>query len=231
MTLILDTRTPIFVLVAQFNPAIFEPAWIARHLFDKKEGEDMQIMEMLAQSANHLVQFSFFDGVALNVTPDRTELLVIDGEPQTLEKLEAILLKMLSVLPHSPVSAIGCNFTYVDDTPTEKLIDLFETREALEGEGKLNLRQSGVQLQLGGTEVLNFNRTLTEQGIRFTFKYHQQENDVDKYKEFIPGIAARAMSHSKKIQKSYYGYDDFNVVGFVEGAQKGEDGDVGESAN
>lgn len=231
MTLILDTRAPIIVLVAQFNPAIFQPAWIARHLFDKKEGEDMPIMEMIAQSGNHIVQFSFFEGVALNVAPDRTELFVIDGQPQTLEKLEVILLKMLDVLPHTPVSAIGCNLTYVDDAPSPEVADLFETREALEGEGKLNLRQSGVQIQLDGAEVLNFNRIMTEQNVRFTFNYHRPETEISSYKDFVPGMTAKAIEHSKNLLNSYYKYDSHEVVGFMVESQQGDVGDVVESTN
>ncbi|MCE3006465.1 MAG: hypothetical protein LW853_06505 [Rickettsiales bacterium] len=231
MTLILDTRAPIIVLVAQFNPAIFQPAWIARHLFDKSEGEDMPIMEMIAQSGNHIVKFSFFEGVALNVVPDRTELFAIDGKPQTFEKLEEILLKMLDVLPHTPVSAIGCNLTYVDDNPSRELAELFETREALEGEGKLNLRQSGVQIQRDGAEVLNFNRVMTEQNVQFTFNYHRPETEISCYKDFVPGMTDRSIAHSKTLLNSYYKYDSHEVVGFMAESQQRDVGDVVESTN
>lgn len=231
MTLILDTRAPVVVLVAQFNPAIFQSAWIARHLFDKKDGEDMPVLEMIAQNGSHILQLSFFEGVALNVSPDRTEVFVIDGRPQTLENLERVLLKMLDVLPHTPVSAIGCNLTYADNDPSPEVTSLFETREALEGEGKLNLRQSGIQLQLDETEVLNFNRALTEQNVRYTFNYHRPETDIVRYKDFVPNMTSRALERSLKLLKSYYGYDAHEVVGFMSEPQKGEGKDVIESSN
>lgn len=232
MTLKLDTRAPIVVLIAQFNPAIFQPIWTARQLFDKKEGEDMQVMEMIAQSGTNLIQLRFFEGVALNVSSDRTEIFTIDGQAETLGNVETVLLKMFDVLPHTPVSAIGCNLTFVDDDPHPDLTALFETREALEGEGKLNLRQSGVQLQMDGPEVLNFNRAMTDQHVRYTFNYHRPEADITKYSDFVPGMIARSLAHSENFLKSYYGYDSHETIGFLADSQQGDGNNVViESAN
>lgn len=231
MTLILDTRAPIVVLVAQFNPAIFQPAWIARHLFDKKEGEEMPVMEMIAQSGTHLIQLSFFEGVALGVSSDRTDIFAIDGKPETLANLEKVLLKMLDVLPHTPLSAIGCNLTYVDDDPQPAVTALFETQEALEGEGKLNLRQSGVQLQMDDSQVLNFSRAMTEQSVRYMFNYHRPEANLNSYKDFVPGIITRALEHSAALLKAYYGYEGHEVIGFMAETQQEDGGNVVESTN
>ncbi|WP_242122990.1 hypothetical protein [Sphingobium sp. Sx8-8] len=231
MTLTLDTRAPIVVLVAQFNPAIFQPAWIARHLFDKAEGEDMQFLEMIAQNGQRVIQLSFFEGVAFLVTPDRTDIFAVDARPETFANVENVLLKMLSVLPHTPVMAIGCNLNYVDDNPNSMVEDLFETREALEGEGKLNLRQSGVQLQMDGPEVLNFNRIMTEQNVSFNFNYHRPEPDISRYGDFVPGMIQRALDHSQSILKSYYGYEAFEAVGFLAEAKLEEGANVVESTN
>ena len=167
MTLILDTRAPIVVLVAQFNPAIFQPAWIARHLFDKKEGEEMPVMEMIAQSGTH----------------------------------------------QPAVTA------------------LFETQEALEGEGKLNLRQSGVQLQMDDSQVLNFSRAMTEQSVRYMFNYHRPEANLNSYKDFVPGIITRALEHSAALLKAYYGYEGHEVIGFMAETQQEDGGNVVESTN
>ncbi len=231
MTLTLDTRAPTIVLVAMFNPAIFQPTWIARHLFDKGEGEDMAIMEMIGQNGTDIIQMSFFEGVAFNVESERTQMFTIDGNVETLGNLEKILLKMLNVLPHTPLSAIGCNFTFVDDAPLPAITSLFETREALEGEGKLNLRQSGVQLQLDGSEVVNFNRIMTEQNVRYTFNYHRPETDITKYQEFIPGWISKSLEHSENILKSYYGYDHHEIIGFMTEPQQGNDENVIASTN
>lgn len=231
MTLTLETRAPIVVLVAQFNPAIFSPQWIARHLFDKAEGETMQvqILEMVSQSDQSVSQITFFEGVGIGVVPGRTELFSVDGTPETFGRVEAVLLKMLEVLPHTPLSAIGCNFNYIDDEPSEEITKLFETPEGLEGEGQLNLRRVSVQLQLEAPEVLNFTRAMTSQDVRFSFNYHRPESAPARYKEFVPGMIAKALAHSEELLKSIYGYDGHDAIGFkdtigqIEAQQKGED--------
>lgn len=215
MTLTLDMRAPTIVLVAQFNPAIFTPQWIARFLFDKKEGEDMEVLEMIAQSERGIAKFSFFEGVAISVASERTELLALNGQPETLANVESVLLKMLDVLPHTPLSAIGCNLNYVDDSAAENVTSFFQTPEGLEGEGKLNLRQSTVQLQLVAPEILNFSRIMTDQNVRYTFNYHRPETDLERYKEFVPGLIAKSIQHSETLLKSYYGYESHEVVGFA----------------
>lgn len=229
MTLVLDTRAPIFVLVSQFNPAIFQPAWVARYLFDKGDGDDVTVMEMIARNGANVIKLHFFEGVALGVAEGRTEVFVLDSEPETLNRAETILLKMIAVLPHTPVTAVGCNFSYFDEDPSDGIVSLFDTPEGFEGEGALNLRQFGVQLQMDNLEVLNFNRNLTDQGVQFTFNYHIPESDSAQYSGFIPGFTARALIHSKKILKSYFNYDNHESVSFASSLQQGGGGNVAEN--
>jgi hypothetical protein len=227
MTLKLDVRGPIIVLVADFNPAIFQPPWIAKHLFGRTEGEQMALAEVLIQNGPVLTPLVFLDGVAINVSGNRTELFALNAEHETLECVEAVLLKMLETLPHTPLSAIGCNLSYIDDNPSDAIISLFTTPEGFEAEGTLTLRHSGVQLQLDNGQLLNFSRVLGPNEVRYSFNYHRTEGDSQRYMEFVPGMIANARDHSKTLLQSLYGYDGHEVVGFVvETEQKGESNDA-----
>jgi hypothetical protein len=148
MTLMLDIRAPLIVLVADFNPAIFQAPWIAKHLFGKAEGEQVALAEVLIQNGPVLVPLTFLEGVSINVGPNRTEFFALDTQPKTLELVECVLLRMLEALPHTPLSAIGCNLSYIDDNPSEAIEEMFKTPEGFEAEGELNVRQSVVQLKL-----------------------------------------------------------------------------------
>lgn len=231
MALTLDLRAPIIILVARFNASIFEPAWIARHLFDKNEGDDMEMVEVVAQNSHNVLQLIFFEGVAFRVTPERTEIFVLDGNPATFTRVEELLVKMLEVLPHTPLAAIGCNLTFLDDDPSATVTNLFETREQLEGEGELNLLQSGVQLVLNDSEVLNFNRILTEANARFTFNYHRSESDIDLYKEFIPGLITKSLDHSKQLLHTYYTYGEPDVMSFSTNAEQEDINDANQGTS
>ena len=225
MTLKLDIRGPIVVLVAEFNPAIFGLPWIAKNLFDKAEGEEIAAAEVLIKNGQLLTQLTFLEGVAINVSPVRTEIFALNAEPETLTRVEVVLLKMLEMLPHTPLTAIGCNLSYIDDNPSAAIVDLFITPEGFEAEGVLNTRQSGVQLQIEGGQLLNFVRLLGPNDVRYSFNYHRSESDAEQYKDFVPGMMAKAREHSLALLQTLYGYENCDVIGFVTENQHEENGD------
>jgi hypothetical protein len=225
MTLKLDIRAPLIVLVADFNPAIFRTPWIAKHLFGKAEGGQIDLAEVLIQNGPALVTLVFLEGVSINVGPNRTELFALDAQPKTLERVETVLLKMLEALPHTPLAAIGCNLSYIDDNPSEAIVNMFKTPEGFEAEGVLNVSHSGVQLQLEDGQLLNFSRVLGPQEARYSFNYHRAEADSERYKEFVPGLVAKAQDHSVKLLKSLYSYDVHEVIGFVVETEQEGNGD------
>lgn len=227
MTLTLDIRTPIIVLVADFNAAIFNPEWVAEHLFGHKEGDEISTLEIVAQNGANLLPLSFVDGVSVNVGDGRSDIWALNGEPETIERVEAVLLKMLEVLPHTPLTAIGCNVVYSDDDAPKAILEMFDTAEGLEAEGVLSTRHLGVQLQRED-HVLNFTRVLTASDARFSFNYHRSESDPAEYAKYVPGLINRCFEHSRAFLKTYYAYEGSTVTGFI--APKVEEG-VGENVD
>ena len=231
MTLNLDIRGPLIVLIADFNPAIFKTPWIAKHLFERQEGEEIPVLEASIQAGSAFFQLNFIEGVAVNVSSSRTELFALNAGPETLERVETVLLKMLEVLPHTPLSAIGCNLTYVDDAPSDEINDLFQTPEGFEAEGVLNKRQSGVQLQLADGSVLNFSRTLSTNDARYAFNFHRSETNAERYKDFVPGLIAESLRRSEAILNSLYRYDGHDTLEFMAGIEERKENDVAQAAD
>jgi hypothetical protein len=203
------------ISAAGFNPSIFQFQWVAKNIYGCAEGDQVNLVEVLTENGLAVNRLTFWEGVAFKVDMQRTEFFILDTKAETLAQLENILLKMLEILPHTPVSAIGCNFGFFDANPPERIVEFFNTPEGLEGEGVLNSRQSGCQLKISEAEVLNFSRSLSAQGIRFSFNYHRVETTIDRYKDFVPGILNRSLQHSLKLLKSLYDYEGQEVIGFV----------------
>jgi hypothetical protein len=223
MTLSLDLRAPVFVLIADFNPAIFQLPWIAKHLLERDEGEVVPLVELVTESNGIDMSLLFLDGVALNVQLGRTEILAVNTEADTLSKAESMLLKVLAVLPHTPLRAIGCNLNYRDPNPPDRLTELFDTPEQIEAEYPVIARQVSAQLTLEENCVLNFGRALSQDQVRFSFNYHRTENNIGKYEEFVPGILERRIQHSADLLKRCYGYDDFDRIGFLSTEELGRE--------
>lgn len=227
MALTLDFRVPVFVMVAQFNPAIFEMQWMAKHLLERQVGDAIQGLDVVMQHSSGLLHLKFLEGVALNVAEGRTEILMQDGTEACINAAEARLVRLLTLLPHTPLSAIGCNFEFVDPTPPQAIIDLFDTQEALEGQQDVLRRQVTVQLRLDDA-TLNLTRVLSDEGCRFSFNYHRNETDWEKYVAFIPGMIVRQRTHAENLLRTIYHYDEISTVGFVGTLTDGEDANVQE---
>jgi hypothetical protein len=227
--LTLDVRAPIVVLAGDFNAAIFQLGWVGTHLFGMPEGAEIQAQEVVIQADVGLLQLLFLEGVALNVTPTRIELFAVDSQPATLSKVEEVLGRIVEVLPHTPIRAIGCNFQYTDAEPDPTVMDLFDTPEAIEAEYRVTARQASVQVELDNS-ILNFTRASSGNAVRFIFNYHRAESEIAAYAAFIPGLVARNLEHSAAFVRSLYRYDGYATVGFFTAREQEDIADANETA-
>ncbi len=214
MTLVLDLRAPVIVFAAKFNPAIFDIGWIARHIYGKDEGTNIAVSEIIGQMDQTFIHLKFIDGVAVSVSAERTEIFAINDRAETFDKVEHFILKMIEILPHTPVSAIGCNFRFSDDDPSSDVVALFDPRENLDDFGVLNARQSGAQIQISSREILNFTRAISRESASYSFNYHIAENDALRYPSFMRGFIQRSLKYSIDLLSSCFGYLKHDVICF-----------------
>lgn len=115
---LLEQRT--IVLAGAWNTRIFSPSWISSNLSQQKEVGIEIAMNNLA-APMRLV----FDDIYLFLASDR-----IVVQPQNLtdsshrSALE-IASKIVKTLPHTPISAIGINFGFLEREPGADLVELF----------------------------------------------------------------------------------------------------------
>jgi len=232
MTLTLHNQAPVVVLVADINPAIFSFEWTLQHLFERTPTDEISVTDIVVQSDQMTLQLRFVDGVALNVDDGRIEFFMLNSDPATMANVENVILKILTVLPHTPFKAIGCNLSFIDDNPSDKIAGFFDTPEDLESHGVLNMRSLGVQLQLDKiADVLNFSRYLTDDNVRYSFNFHRSEADVNNYPDAVNGFIGSSITYSMELLKSHYGYEEFSAVDFIPSQNDGEADDVAQTAN
>lgn len=94
------------VVVGRWNVSIFSPGWVGKNIFDKKAitlevGIEPELPRRLA-----------VDDVV--VIPQSSRLMVASNiiNDTTLKRMEDAVCKMLELLSHTPVSAVGVNFGY-----------------------------------------------------------------------------------------------------------------------
>ncbi len=186
---------------------IFQPDWVASRLFNKTE------IECLVPIASPAPNIFRHDTVTLQVSERRVVLNARQPTDGALQELERLAITLLRELPHTPVSAVGINFAFVEERPADSVLDLFnfgddasiaahdwdiETRKltrALRSEGQLlnlTLSLQGTTLQIEA----NFHTAVssTEEAsmaIEQKVRHHYEQLETllsDVYQLAVPGV-------------------------------------------
>lgn len=113
------------VLVGIWNRAIFSDSWVGQHVF---ESEEVQVEFPLGNptSAPRLISPR---GVRLFVASDRLVLSPDRETESALFEIESCARRVLTLLPHTPLAALGINFQFEQKNASDALFGLFEVSE------------------------------------------------------------------------------------------------------
>ena len=98
-----DAEEISIVLLGSLNPGIFHPEWFRRQeILSPQEAEEAKIKAVSPE----VTEVLFLD-MKLDVFPDR--LIMETTDVSRAEKLQDVILNILTKLPHTPVTACGLN--------------------------------------------------------------------------------------------------------------------------
>lgn len=113
MKLLGDQTT--LILAGAWNPAILSPNWIGRHILGLPPGNAFQVGMLLpVQGQGGSPRFTF---EGLSITPGQ-DALIFHLNPEDgviVAKSFDVAKRILEMLPHTPVAAMGVNFAYQVD--------------------------------------------------------------------------------------------------------------------
>lgn len=176
------------VIVGRWNVSIFHPAWLTKHLF---EVPDVQI------------EFSTTPGMAPRFTggdvrliPQNGSLALIPVTPvlASMEHVEHVACKVLELLVHTPVTAVGVNFGFEEPEAELSLLEKFpDPNSASLAERGLTIqhRASVWQVMKAG-QMINISAVLKGGGVTVDFNFH---SDVHDAKEAQNAIQGRILEH------------------------------------
>lgn len=96
----------IIIVADKFNPSLFSQVWLDKHgILPEKESKGDQIYT----PAFVLAQSELF---SLQVWPERLQFSYKDGEQDATELIHNTVGKIIELLPHTPFTAAGINFTW-----------------------------------------------------------------------------------------------------------------------
>lgn len=209
----IDLRLPTLVITGAWNPAIFSTEWIASELFGKAVGETVEVLQLVNVARADAPLAQYIEGIGVSCTPQRLEVYVNESSDEAFQRAEALANKVLTVLGHTPLDALGVNFAYRDETVSELMEDMLETGEGLESDFKVLSRSATSQLDLGDGCVLNWLRRLDPAGFFAEFNFHHPGLNRDNFSARITGALSKYKKQATQIMERYYDVAEIGVVG------------------
>lgn len=167
----LDLRKPTLIFLGHWNRAIFQPGWIALNLFQIPEGKEVRA-EQVIQIGPNPEPLLFIQGLGFSTTRERVSLHLNDMSEATKDRAEQVALRLFEILPHTPFGPFGVNFEFVEDDPSDKLLDALKTNDGIDQHYKIASQNLKVTIVLEEQVSLNFSRQPSDKSVIFNFNYH-----------------------------------------------------------
>ncbi len=163
------------VLAGGWNVSIFQPQWVAKHVFQQ---DDIVVEVAMATGPPGLVFLS--NHVSLAARSDRLVFGCKNTTDETLAALEVAALRVLELLPHTPLTAFGINFGFVEENPSNELVRLFETADLTQiSDFGCEIAKTTISRQLRiEDKILNLSQTLEAGQVHIFFNFHFEVPDA-----------------------------------------------------
>jgi len=117
----LNLQRPLLVITGAWNPAVFQVPWMAVNLFGKKRGDTVSVTHIQLQDRPDLL--TYFGDIGIGVSQRRIDLFANNFDDNTKRALEGTCVKLIELLPHTPMDGFGANFIFEESDPDPGLID------------------------------------------------------------------------------------------------------------
>jgi hypothetical protein len=215
----LDLRRPTLVLLGTWNPAVFQPGWMARHLFGHPPGEQVRMDQFLVAGDQPKI-VNYIDGLGIFVSTQRLEVYLNGFGEKEIAKLEQTAVKLYETLPHTPFGNFGVNFHFVVEAPDPALFDLLTVNDSLNKSYKITEETFVAAMPLEKDVVLNLSRTVTEKILLFDFNFHHKLQDPPSIKAALPGVIMRCHGLAVELMKNIYNIAEYTIKAHVEPKEK-----------
>ncbi len=207
----LDLRRPILVLAGAWNPAIFQPGWIARHVFGIPVGDELEFTVVQMAGDEQQRQALYAQDVGISVSLRRLEVFATDASKSAFHAVEGVVVKIFDLLPHTPISAYGVNFSLIEEHPSPGMLKKIRSYDALEGCFDVTQETIVTRINFEPAVQLNLQRNTDGSVVTFDFNFHRA-GAVDVLVGTIPGELQKRIEQSMRIMEDVYGLASYDVL-------------------
>lgn len=222
----LDLRSPTIVVVGRWNDAILnEPGWIARHVLERPEGEEIEVRAFMRQDNGMPAQPIWsFPTFAISCTGPRLELYQISAEDLSIY---GVLRTISQLLPHTPVSGFGINFKISSDEDMSGVSEKLETKEVFDSIGILKVFERSDTIDIAKDAQVNIAEDRLKQcrlklaratdfsNLTLDFNFHQ---DITTISDITTLLDANPVGHwgsvRNKVLSDVYAIEQLEEIPF-----------------
>ncbi len=192
------------VIVGGWNPAILQPSWLMRHVFDVPEGETEEVQMAFSPVPGAPPRFTVHE-LTFVASDDRLMLQINEPSDDNLNLMESKGLRIVEKLPHTPIRAIGQNFLFQIENPSAATLDVFDVRDNLYDRVEYQeLASTSIVSSLAlDDSVLNLTRTFLDGVVRVKLNFHVETGSVADSKTALTSKLLNHWQIATQVAESY----------------------------
>ena len=190
------------VIVGHWNLHILTPSWINANIFKESK---LQVEFPLNIGLPHKYT-SVENKVTFIPTEDKVTLIALEDSEECLNKLEDFTGKLVTELPVTPASAFGVNLGYLEENPSQSLIETFSVSDSklLSDYHCQEMNNSITRRLIVENRILNLKVFLHTDKIEFDFNFHYDVSKISEVKEKIQDQVVKNKGIAEKLLKDVY---------------------------
>jgi hypothetical protein len=188
------------VLAGNWNLAIFSPNWLSKNLFGS---ESITIEFPLVPG---LPPRFTVEGIVILSSTDRVMLAPKMLTDEAIKRTEDMACKLLNLLPHTPISALGVNFGFLEKEPSDELLQHFVDRdEALLADAgfEILIRTFSRKLVYQGQHI-NLSTIVEPKEVKFDLNFHTDVQNAEQAQKSLTGKVLKHRATALQLLEQVY---------------------------
>lgn len=193
------------VLAGRWNMEILNPEWVSNSIFGREKVD----IDLVLQGMQANIRYRF-DNLVFVPRPHNVVFSVKDTQDSSLTAIEEAAGRLLGALPVTPITALGINFTYVEENPPPSLLTVFDIADTSRiADYGMGIRAARVRRELEFEDrQINMMVSQLENGnVRLALNYHLAVDETKSALDALSGRVVRYRQHGEAFLKTIYGLD------------------------
>lgn len=198
-----DLRKPTFVLVGAWNPAIFQPSWLAKYALGTPEGQNVPGAEVIAIEPTPSSIF-YLKNTGFRITNQRADIFLNSDAPEDISTTELAAFNIVNTLPHTPFGPFGINYTFIEEDPDAELLDKLKSKDGIDQHFQILEQSFSAKISMDNGVILNLARKPSENSVTFDFNYHHEKIDQSSFEDDIKDKYTQFRTQSLQVLSDLY---------------------------